>query len=91
MTYLSYQLVNGVATAVAHEGIDDGCKFTPNGTIYVNGYPGFNVCIFGGRNKGGVFIFNRHPIFTEGYDQPPGDFGILEPQAAGTVAIRWPV
>lgn len=90
-TYLSYALVNGVPTATPANQIDASSSFAQTGNIFTCCYPGYNVMIFGAAAPGGRLVFQRIPIYSAGYDTPAGDFGMVEPQADGTVAIQWPV
>lgn len=94
MTYLSYQWQNGQPTAVASNTIDAHSTFTQTGTcLALAGINiGFNVLVFGAPIPGGMVNFQRIPMFQTGWDaQPPGDTGIVIPQANGTCAIQWPL
>lgn len=94
MKYLSYQLVNGVPTAVPSDVIDQHSRFFQDGNIYsLEGIAiGFNVLVFGALAPGGLICFQKTPMFTAGWDAAaPGDFGRIVPQNDGTVAIQWPL
>lgn len=91
--YLSYQLVNGAVVATRSETLDLHSLFYPDGNLYtLNGPPlGFNVQVVGSKAPGGQINFQRIPMGYPGWDATPaGDFGVLHPQADGTVAIEWP-
>ena len=93
--YLSYQRdKNGAVTAVPSQTIDKYSKFQRDGNCYsLEGIAlGYNVIVWGAEAPGGKLCFQRIPMFTPGWDaNGPGDFGVIEQQADGTVAIRWPL
>ena len=94
MKYLSYRLQDGKPTAVPSDTIDKYSTFQQDGNVYsLEGIAiGYNVMVFGATAPGGKICFQRLPMFTPGWDASvPGDFGVIVPQADGTVAIQWPL
>lgn len=93
MKYLSFQMVNGVPTAVPSDVIDVHSRFQADGNLYaLRGIElGFNVAIFGVQAPGGGLNFNRHPIDSAEFSLALTDFGQVVPQSDGTIAVNWPL
>lgn len=91
MTYLSYELQNGIPVAVPRATIDEKSLFFQDGNIYTCCYAGYNVQVFGSlASPDGRLCFQRVPVNEPGYDKPSGDFGMILSQSNGWIAVQWP-
>ncbi len=91
MSYLSYK--NG-SSASASPTIDGTCLFQPSGNLYSlspAATPGYIVTIVGTVTPGGFLLFDQRPVNTVAGAVQLNQFGTLEPQADGSVAVVWPL